>query len=494
MQAELVVDLHDLGEVIAARTGSRTELLPTIGNIDALWRNLGIEITRFHFAVPRSVKSTDDGDSSFGELLTKAWWQAEQALLDDRYSVEFHYFPIDAGAAARNALVVTTALARSDSLATTNKTDRIVLVMSEQVGVSPAVTHARGNPVMIAGTVIPDPGLAHIRLDPTWLDGLHDRRTQVDLGDVEIRSGRPWSNGVALSTPYGGIEGRHDFVPVIPKFARSFALFDPAAFQIEPGEGADGATPNEMGIARTIQRLGLGELVHIEMPDPDDELVDTTVVATLYMFAVAYPELPITVASTRPSLIAATSDLSSYAMANSRRFIRLCIPNREVTFDERIHQHDASACRVILESSQSGSLFPGVEEGAGHATHDVSGSPILTLWSNPNRSREDVAEWRTTTSRRFLMIDADVMEASPADASSGPMLPVALGGCSDFAARPPTLRAGSVVEGLLSSDEQRWIIVSDPIERRSAQRSRHGEVDEHGELIDYVEPDEAQAA
>ena len=472
MEAELVLDLHDLGDVIAAQAGRQAALLPTLDNIDALCRHLGIEITGFHLTVPRSIRGTGDEDTSFNGLLTKAWWQAEQALLDDAsYSVSFHYFPVDAARAARDALTVTTALGRSDALANRTK-KRIVVVMSERVSVSPAVTHARGVPVMLAGSVIPDPGLAHVRLDPDWLAGLNDRLAAPAMDGVELRSERPWRDGVALATPYGGFEGRHQFEPNMSQFAKSFALFDPTTFEMGIGQNSGAITPKGMGIASTIERLGLGELVHVEMPDADDELDDTTLVATLYQFAAAYPDFPITIVSTRPSLIAATSDLNTYSMPNPRRFIRLCVPERPITFDERVHTNDLGACRVVLESSQSASLFPDAgTEQQDQPTHDVSGSPILTLWSNPNRQREDVAEWRDKTHRRFLMIDADTLEASPADSTSGPVLPVALGGCTDFEARPPVLRAGSVVEGVLSADEQRWIVVSDPIERRHAQRS-----------------------
>jgi len=283
---------------------------------------------------------------------------------------------------------------------------------------------------------------------------------------MELRAGRPWCNEEAVSTPYGGLEGRLTADWSVSGFAKSIALFDPAAFSLG-GSSTDHVTPEPEALAATIERLGLGELVHIETVDARDARVDTVAVAMLYRLAADYPDVAIVVASARDTLIAATSDLVAYSMPNPRRFLRLCVLNREITFDESVYAKEQAACRLILEKSLSDLLF---DSSVVPELPDEHRAP-LTIVGNPNTVREDATQWRKQSQRRFLLLGPDGTSAGPADAVGEAYLPVTLGGCSDFEARYPRLRAGAIVEGVRSADGERWVIVSDPVERRRWARS-----------------------
>ena len=468
MLAELVVDLSDLGTSIGHASGRSISILPKLPSLSRMWKRLGIDVTAIHLVAPDF--SPRNGDTAnFEALHTSAWWKSEQVFLDHSApKVSLQHYPPRVGGGASDALVVTTALARSDALADA-QVDRMVIVMSNHPGVAPAVTHARGVPVMIAGTTIADPALAHIRLDREWLGTLNARHSSMELGNVELRAGRPWCDNEAISTPYGGLEGRLSTDWSVSGFAKSIALFDPGAFSLGATNAtAAGTAPSPEALATTIERLGLGELVHIETIDARDPHIDTSSVATLYRYAADYPELAIIVASARETLIAATSDLLAHSMPNPRRFLRLCVLHREITFDESVYANDLSACRMVLEKSQSELLFdqsvvPQVPQEQRAA---------LTLVGNPETIREDAIKWRRESQRRLLLLGVDGMTAGPADALGESYLPVSLGGCSDFEARHPRLRPGSIVEGVRSEDGERWVIVSDPVERRRWSRSQ----------------------
>lgn len=466
MLAELVVDLSDLGDSIGDASGRSIATLPKLSSLARMWQRLGVEVTAIHLVAP-DFSSRDNSPMAFDALHTQAWWKSEQVFLEPHSpEISFvHYPPI--GKAAADALVVTTALSRSDALAEL-RTDRLIIVMSNRPGVAPAVTHAQGVPVMIAGTSIADPALAHIRLDPEWLRHMHARHSTMELDGLDLRAGRPWCRDQAISTPYGGLEGRLAKDWSVSGFAKSIAVFDPSAFSLDGSDISSGTAPTPEALATTIERLGLGELVHIDTIDGNSPHVDTTSVATLYRYAADYPDMTIIVASARETLISATSDLLTYAMDNPRRFLRLCVLQREVTFNESVYANDFAACRMVLEKSQSELLFdtsvvPDMAQG---------NRASLTLVGNPDTVRQDAAQWRKQSQRRLLMLGADGQAAGPAEALSEAFLPVSLGGCSDFTARHPRLRPGAIVEGVRSLDGERWIIVSDPLERRRWSRTQ----------------------
>ena len=488
MLAELVVDLEDLGLAVGQASNRDVSVFPKLNGLVGLWEKLGIQVSAINLVTADSTPG--DRAPAFAGSHVDAWWEAEKVFVEDEpYSVSFRSYQLTLGDIARDTLVVTTALSRSDAIAGGDGA-RVVIVMSNRPGVSTAVTHARGAAVMVAGTVISDPRLAHVRLESRWLQDLGSRFATIELDRVEVRGGRPIRGDVAIGTPYGGLEGRDHRSFAISNFAKTVAIFDPATFAIGVTQShPTGTAPEASGVAATIQRLGLGELVHVETANDADPLIDTTLVATLYRYAADYPDHTIVIVSTRMSAIVATSDLASYSMANPRRFIRLCIPYREPSFDEELFANTTGACRVVLEQSQSASLF---EQGP-EPQLKSDGSPVLTLVSNPNSAREDATAWREETQRRLLILGADSTSAWPADSSSAPALPISLGGCSDFAARRPRLRPGVVVEGVRSADGARWIVVSDPIERRRQRRSDE-DVVEVPTLDDAASGDEERTA
>ncbi len=472
MFAEIVLDLPGMGDELGRVLDRDLRVLPSLNKIADMWAELGVEVTAFHVIAP-GAPSSDTADEAlakqtFSELHMRAWWEAEQLFVEDRnFTVDLRYCAAnDAGPVALDALIVTTALSRSDELAKIAG-HSAVIVVSNRESVGSAVTHARGVTVMVAGTVIPDPSLAHVRLDPSWLSAWSNRMSQTVLDRVELRNGRPWKDGAAIGTPYDGTEGRNTALAVMPSFAKSVALFEPTAFSVAGEEAAHAPTPQAPGIATVVQRLGFGELVHVEVLG-DSPTADAQATATLYRFATDHPDASIIVASTRPSLIAATTDLDTYSITNKRRVLRLCLPERDVTFDEEAFAGESTACRIVIESTLSEPLF-----AAGENLNDTAasvGSPVLTLWTNPNTAKRDVADWRSSTQRHFVMIGADGTTASPADSAAGPSLPVTLGGCTDFEVRAPALRPGCVAEAVMNDNGDRWVIVSDPIERRRKPR------------------------
>ncbi len=487
MRAELILDLHGVGADVGRARGRDVSVFPALGNIGQLWRHLGVDISAIHVVAP-GMSSHDNHDAkTFDELHTAAWWKTEAVFLEDQTfdaSLSFCALGED-GPIGLDELVTTIALSRSDELEKSSDAD-LVIVMSNSPEVAPAVTYARGVPVMIAGTIIADSGLSHARLDLSWMGLLKDRFASFKLNDVELRDGRPWSNGVAICTPFDRTDGRDAQVGELPSFAESVALFDPEYFHVEDNS----TSPDDVGIASVVHTLGLGTLVHIEdVSTHRAKTANTTSAATLYRYAADNPDAPIVVASTRPGMIALTSALDTYQIDNPERILRLCLPDREHWFDEAGFASARPACRIVIEQTLTEPLFGEDEERT--TTSDSDGptltllqggeddsdamrrstSPTLVLYANPNTVRDDSEQWRQSRQRRFLLLGANGAEATPAHHGDGTFLPISLGGCTDFTLRRPPLRPGCVVEGVLSASGDRWVVVSDPIERRRASRA-----------------------
>lgn len=505
MRAELIIDLHDLGNEVGRALGRDLTTLPALGTLEELWRELGVTVTAMHVVI---ASETTEATNSFDDLHTNAWWKTEEAFLNEHdFTVSFLRAPMAArGPVGLSELITTTALRRSDELldaanAADDADSPIVIVMSNAAEVAPAVTHARGVPVMIAGTSIHDPGLSHARLELSWMGLLKERFTTIKLPKVELRNGRPWSGDTAISTPYTGTEGRDLTAASLPSFAESVAIFDPEHFEVS--DGTNSASPLEAGLAAVVHTLGLGALLHVEDVS-HYELGSTQIAAATYRFAADNPDIPLVIASVRPSLVALTADLDTFSIANPRRIIRLCLPERETVFNEAPFASDSAACRIVIERTLTAPLLEEpmapvngdnsseseserhlalVDDSTNTESSDPasdseeagdnrrSPSPTLTLYANPNTVREMSNKWREQNARRFLMLGANGNEATPADARDGVFLPISLGGCTDFLMRRPQLRPGCIVEGVLNADETRWLIVSDPIERRRRRRA-----------------------
>jgi len=485
MRAELIIDIDNLGTEVGKALGRDEIVYPALGTVSELWKALGLDVDAIHIVAPHF---TGDSDTTFASRHLHAWWTTEQAFLaDNDFDVTIVQAPNGTdGPVGLDELVTTRALRRSDELAGTQ--DVCVVVMSNSADVSPAVTHARGVPVRIAGTVIHDSGLAHTRIDLSWMGMLKNRFTAISLPEVELRGGRPWSGDIAVSTPYSGTEGRDLDLAELPSFAESAAVFDPAHFVVRAG--SETTSPRDAGIAAVVHTLGLGSLLHIE----DTSLYTGSpaqIAAVIYRFAADHPDIPLVLATTRPSMIALSSDLRSYAIKNPGRVIRLCLTERDTTFDEAAFATRSAATRIVIEQTLTTPLFDGdaavidvdqlegvsPSQGAladAPSAADVA-SPTLTLYANPNTIREVSETWREKNKRRFLMLGATGAEATPADSSEGIFLPISLGGCTDFLVRRPELRPGCIVEGVLHRDGGRWLIVSDPIERRRHARPMHAE-------------------
>lgn len=477
MHAELVIDLNEVGFDVGKALGRDAAVLPSLGKVATLWKALGVDVTAMHVVVPGySVRSS--GQPSFSELDARTWWATESVFLaDETFDVHIVLSAVgDDGAVAQQSLVTTTALRRSDELAEDSADgDAIVIVMTNSPDAMVAVSHARGVPVMLAGTIEPTTEISHTRLDLEWMTMLANRFAPFSLAGVELRNGHPWRNGKAICSSFVSTLGRDESLANLPSFAESVVIHDPDHFSVA---GPLDATPGASGIASVVEVLGLGELVHVEGPTTEtasESLAETVLVATMYRYAADNPDTPIIIASGRPGLVVVASDLDAYGLINPRRFLRLCLPVRDSTFNEEAFDGRRMAARVLLERSLSEPLFADDDS----SIHSVSlhesdsaraSSPTLVLFTNPNNSRETTHEWRHTTSRRFLMLGAEVTEAVPADEPAGEFLPVSLGGSTDFALRRPDLHPGSIVEGILDTDRQRWIIVSDPIERRAVAR------------------------
>ena len=485
MRAEIIIDLQGFAVDLGSALGRRLPTFPSLGRLARMWRALGIEVGAMHLIAPggaitgrrdsptRGPRETA-ADASFSELDLTSWWATEKVFAQDEdFEVSFHLCPKGTeGPLGLNSLMVTTALSRSDALAELDG-DHQVIVMGSSASLAAAVTHARGAAVMIAGTTVPDSGLAHARLQPEWITLCRGRdNSDISLDGVELVRGRPWFQGVTVGTPYLGLEGRDESIAVLPSFAKSAVVLDPGTFYLAAPDEDTVRTPGTQGIATLMQRLGFGELVHVETID-DDERAQIDAVATTYRFAADDPSLPIMIASSRKSILVATNAASTFHLANRRRLLRLCLPEREVVFDESVLNERDSISRVVIDQSQLESLFADdipEDDTTDDGDESVSRSPVLTLYSNPNTSKADSERWRETTSRRLLMVGAKGDDATFANSPDGPFLPVALAECTDFAERPPILRAGAVVEGVISPEGDHWIIVSDPIERRAVAR------------------------
>ncbi len=478
MHAELVIDLNEVGSDVGKALGRDTAVLPSLGKVATLWKALGVDVTAMHVVVPGySVRSS--GQPSFSELHARTWWETESVFLDDEtFDVHIVLSAVgDDGPVAQQSLVATTALRRSDELAADSaEGDAIVIVMTNSPDATVAISHARGVPVMLAGTIEPTTEISHARLDLQWMAMLANRFAPLSLGDVKLRNGQPWRNGKAICHSFSSTLGRDESVAILPSFAESVVIHDPDHFSV--ADDPLDATPGASGIASVVEVLGLGELVHVEGLTTDaasESLAETALVGTMYRYAADHPDTPIIIASGRPGFVVVASDLDTYGLINPRRFLRLCLPVRDSTFNEEAFDGRRMAARVLLERSLSEPLF--AEDDS--SIHSVSlhesdsaraSSPTLVLFTNPNNSRETTHEWRHTSSRRFLMLGAEVTEAVPADEPAGDFLPVSLGGSTDFSLRRPDLHPGSIVEGILDKNRQRWIIVSDPIERRAVAR------------------------
>lgn len=207
MRAELIIDLHGLGTEVGKALGRDALTLPSLSTVAELWKNLGLEVTAMHVVAAGAMSPSND--ATFDDLHTTAWWKTEQSFFDDQtFEVSLSMSPRGPeGPVGLDELITTIALHRSDALAEHHE-PAVVVVMSTSPNVGPAVTHARGVPVRIASTVIHDSGLAHTRLELSWMGLLKDRFAMIKLPEVELRSGRPWKNDIAISTPYAGTEGR----------------------------------------------------------------------------------------------------------------------------------------------------------------------------------------------------------------------------------------------------------------------------------------------
>jgi|GEM_PF-1648241 len=479
MHAELVIDLHEAGIDIGKALDRDDLVLPSLGKIASMWKQLGITVDTMHLVVP-GYPVQESGQPSFSELHVTTWWQTESAFLEDE-DFEVHVVPStvgDDGPVGQNSLVVATALRRSDELAADSTTSDVsVIVMTSAFDATVAVSYARGVPVMLAGCFPWGQEISHTHLKSDWLAQLANRHAPLRLRDVALRNGRPWSGGIAICPTLGSTLGRDESVAVLPTSAESAVIHDPEYFSV--GTDSIDTAPGASGLASVVEVLGLGESVHVEGPlngQPTDAMVEATLLATMYRYARDHPQMPIIVASGRPGLVVATCDLDAYGLANPRRFLRLCLPERNSILDEEIFIGRSMAARVLLERSLSEPLFAD-DDSSVHSIAIDSGdfnrtsSPTLVLFTNPNSAREISKEWRQSCGRRFLMLGAQVTEAAPADEPRSEFLPVSLGGSTDFKLRRPDLTPGSIVEGVLDTKRERWIIVSDPIERRAVART-----------------------
>ena len=468
MRAELIIDIHDLGNEVGKALGRDATVFPSLGTVAELWRNLGLEVSAMHIVAPAG-NSSSETNADFLDLHTNAWWKTEQAFMGDQdFGVSMALYPRgQEGPIAVDELVTTLALSRSDALAAAEES-AVVIVMSNSADVAPAVTFARGVPVQIAGTVIHDSGLAHTRLELSWMGMLKDRFAAINLTDIEIRNGRPWQGDIAVSTPLSGTEGRDLTTAIRPSFAESVAVFDPDYFEV--GKGVETTSPRDAGLAAVVHTLGLGALLHVEDVSVDAQN-PVAIAAATYRFAADSPDSPLVIASARPSMIALTSDPDTFAIPNPERILRLCLPDRDASFDEAAYAKRTAITRIVIEQTLNEPLFLDDEPALDLDVENPS--PTLTLHTNPNTIREMSTEWRQKNKRRFLLLGATGAEATPAEARDGVFLPISLGGCTDFTVRRPALRPGCIVEGVLHSDGGRWVIVSDPIERRRRRRVKN---------------------
>lgn len=475
MRAELIIDLPALSHELARITGRRAPVMPDLSAVSSMWEQLDITLSAVWVVAPQH-SLREFGTPVSGIEHVNAWWMVDEALrsdLDLEVSLVPSAFGDDAIGSAE--LTVATALRRSDE-----SLDDLVIIMSNDPSAAAAITHARGAVVALAGTAV-DNSLAHIALRDEWLSSCVERFESPEI-DARIEGTFIVSGDETISSALDRPLGRDGTTAVLPSMSGSAAIFDPSWFE------ASGTVPTDEGIARIVHTLGLGELVHIVTPaDQIDPLVvSTELVATLYRIATDHPEIPIVVASNRPSLVLATSDPKTWGLNSPRRMLRLCLPQRSATFEEHRFVGTSAVSRIVLEHRLSTPLFEPAQPIVtrdrdafdvidGDGPSSVSGaaaptSPTLVLYTNPNRIKVESAQWRSAHDRRFLVVGADGSAAAPADDPDGRWLPVEIGQCDDFLARQPRLSAGDVVEGVLRDDAEAWVVVSDPIERRRTRR------------------------
>ena len=454
MRAELVIDLADLSRRIGEARGREIAVYPALSQLAALWASFDVEVSAMHLITP----ARGDGSPSAAEMVFDAWWQTESIFLNNA-SFTVHRTTCatsDDGSEAvgLDGLVTATALSLSEQLSATTETDpnagdAIVIIMSDSPNLSGSVIHARGVPVFIAGVTVAETSPANIRLTTDALALLKNRSAAADFAEVA-----PLSSTERLKT---AMYDRSSDAATLPKGAESLVLFDPRHFEVAVEEQADLAAR----INRAVQTLGMGQNPHlVELPADRSE---SELIALLYRFANDYENLPIVIASTCASAIAAAADLGKYHLPNARRVQRLCLLNRPIHFDDTPYVSSTASSRVVIENRVTELLD---ETDSTVASHN---GPTSTA----AKQREETTAWRQHTQRRYVLLGAHGKEATPADAAGGHFLPIRISDCPDFTSRPPALRPGLVVEAVLSDDESEWIVVSDAIERRKRRRDEN---------------------
>lgn len=448
MRAELIIDLNDLGLAIGRAKGSPIAVYPALNRLAEMWATFDVDVVEMYLV---STGPGIDQPRTAEELFFDAWWKTE-SLLNADASFTIHHLTCARQPGSPvvplglDGLMVNTALSRSDVLACeTDHDDLSVIVMSNSPFMTNAVTYARGVPVVLAGTTIPDPDLAHVRLESDPL-ALLSTRTLVDAA--------PAAEEIALAGRFvPTTNGRRTDIGKLPEDAGSVVLFDPRHFPL-PSSSTDGeATPSVgAGIMTAVETLGLGTSAHLVELDIDRSEAD--VFAVLYRYANDHRNLPIVIASTCPNVIAAAADLKNYHIPNPRRVQRLCTPERMNTFDDTPYLGSRAASRVVIEQ---------------RVLHLLE-NPVASRPPTQDEQREATGEWRRNNERRYVLLGAHGKEATPADSADGNFLPLNIDSCTDFTLRPPALRPGLVVEAVLNEAGTEWTVVSDAIERRRRRR------------------------
>ena len=450
MRAELVIDLNDLGLTIGRAKGRSIAIYPALARLAEMWAAFDVEITSMHLV---TTGPGVDQARTAEELFFDAWWKIESVLSEESSFAVSHLTSARAVGAppvplGLEGLVVNTALSRSDLLARQPENDDIsVIVMSNSPSMANAVTYARGVPVVLAGTTIPNPDLSHVRLEP---DPLALLATRVSSSDT------PDANEIALA---GRVEpstnGRRNEIGKLPDNAESVVLVDNRHFLLPDPTGDEKTTSVAKRIVAAVETMGLGTNPHLVEFAEDRSEAD--VFALLYRYANDHRNVPILVASSCPSVIAATSDLPSYQVPNPRRIQRLCTPERMTTFDDTPYLTSRAASRVVLE----------------RRVLDLLENPVSDRPATQDAQREATTKWRQDNQRRYVLLGAHGKEATPADSADGHFLPLRIDSCTDFTLRPPALRPGLVVEAVLNDEGTEWTVVSDAIERRRRRRNEN---------------------
>jgi len=191
IQAELVIDLNQLGDDVGGALGRDVAVLPSLNKVAAMWSALGVEVTTMHLISPgHSIRSSERPD--FGEIHLATWRETESVFIEDAsFDAHISFCALgDDGPIGLHPLVVATALQRSYVMAQSGSEEAMVIVMSNSAAVALAVTHARGVPVMIAGTTIPDSGLSLARLNLSWMGILTNRFAAFSINNIELQNGR----------------------------------------------------------------------------------------------------------------------------------------------------------------------------------------------------------------------------------------------------------------------------------------------------------------